>query len=288
MDLGADRSGVDMGPSAIRYAGIADKLTALGHKVRNLHEVPVPHPDVHTPGDPTLKYLEQIIAATNELAKRVEKIAADGALPIVLGGDNSISLGSIAGVANARGPIGVLWLDAHGDFNTAETSPSGNIHGQILAALAGYGDERLVNVGGTGAKVTPGHIVIVGARDLDSGERTLLHEAGVNVRTIADIDRRGMSEVAQEALTLATAGTNGVYVMLDMDVMDPSEAPGVGTPVPGGITYREAHLMMEMVAESGKLLGLDLVEVNPILDRENKTAILATELALSAAGKHIF
>jgi arginase len=288
MDLGADRSGVDMGPSAIRYAGIADKLGALGHKVRNLHEVAVPHPDVHTPGDPKLKYLEQIVAATNELAKRVEKVAADGALPLVLGGDNSISLGSIAGVAKARGPIGVLWLDAHGDFNTDETSPSGNIHGQILAALAGYGDERLVNVGGMGAKVAPEHIVIVGARDLDSGERALLHEAGVNVRTIADIDRRGMSDVAQEALTLATMGTNGVYVMLDMDVMDPSEAPGVGTPVPGGITYREAHLMMEMVAESGKLLGLDLVEVNPILDRENKTAILATELALSAAGKHIF
>jgi arginase len=288
MDLGADRSGVDMGPSAIRYAGIADKLSALGHQVRNLHEVPVPHPDIHAPGDPKLKYLEQIVTATNQLAQEVEKVAASGALPLVLGGDNAISLGSIAGVAKARGPIGVLWLDAHGDFNTAETSPSGNIHGQILAALAGYGDERLVNVGGEGAKVAPEHIVIVGARSLDSGERVLLHEAGVNVRTIADIDRRGMSEVAQEALSLATTGTNGVYVMLDMDVMDPSEAPGVGTPVPGGITYREAHLVMEMVAESGKLLGLDLVEVNPILDRENKTAILATELALSAAGKHIF
>jgi arginase len=288
MDLGADRSGVDMGPSAIRYAGIAEKLGALGHEVRNLHEVPVPHPDVHTPGDQKLKYLEQIVAATEELAKRVEKVAASGALPIVLGGDNSISLGSIAGVAKACGPIGVLWLDAHGDFNTAETSPSGNIHGQILAALAGYGDERLVNVGGPGKKVDPGHIVIVGARDLDPGERTLLHESGVHVRTIADIDRRGMSKIAHEALRLTTAGTNGVYVMLDMDVVDPAEAPGVGTPVPGGITFREAHLMMEMVAESGKLLGLDLVEVNPILDRENKTAILATQFALSAAGKHIY
>ena len=258
MDLGADRSGVDMGPSAIRYAGIAEKLGALGHQVRILPEVPVPHPDTHTPGDSKLKYLEQIVAATNELAKRVEKVVASGALPVVLGGDNSISLGSIAGVAKAREPIGVLWLDAHGDFNTADTSPSGNIHGQILAALAGYGDERLVNAGGEGAKVAPEHIVIVGARNLDPGERALLHEAGVNVRTIADIDRRGMSDVAQEALALATAETNGVYVMLDMDVMDPSEAPGVGTPVPGGITYREAHLVMEMVAESGKLLGLDL------------------------------
>ncbi len=288
MDLGADRSGVDMGPSAIRYADIADKLATLGHDVRNLDAVTVPHPDVHDPGDPKLKYLEQIVAATSELARRVEAVAAEGSLPIILGGDNSISLGSIAGVSKARGPIGVLWLDAHGDFNTDETSPSGNIHGQILAALAGYGDERLVNVGGPGAKIAPEHIVIVGARDLDPGERALLHQAGVNVRTIADIDRRGMSEVAQEALALATEGTNGVYVMLDMDVMDPSEAPGVGTPVPGGITYREAHLMMEMIAESGTLLGLDLVEVNPILDRENKTAILATELALSAAGKHIF
>jgi len=288
MDLGADRQGVDMGPSAIRYADIADKLAALGHEVQNQESVRVPHADIHAPGDHQLKYLEQIVAATTELAQRVEQVVAGGSLPIVLGGDNSISLGSISGAAHARGPIGVLWLDAHGDFNTAETSPSGNIHGQILAALAGYGDERLVNVGGPGAKVDPGHIVIVGARDLDSGERALLREAGVHVRTIADIDRRGMSEIAREALMLATNGTNGVYVMLDMDVMDPSEAPGVGTPVPGGITYREAHLLMEMVAESGKLLGLDLVEVNPILDRENKTAILATALALSAAGKHIF
>jgi len=288
MDLGQNRHGVDMGPSAIRYADLDDKLRALGHEVTNLDTIHVPDADTRAPGDPKLKYLEPIVAAADRLAEDVRGCVARGDLPIALGGDNSISLGSISGAANARGPIGVIWFDAHGDFNTAETTPSGNIHGMILAALAGYGDPRLVNVAGRGPHVDPKKIVIVGARDLDPGEKRLLREAGVNVRTIADIDRRGMSDVTREALELAGAGTNGVHVMFDMDVVDPSEAPGVGTPVPGGITYREAHLAMEMVAESGKLLSLDLVEVNPILDTHNRTAMLATELALSAVGKRIF
>lgn len=288
MDLGQNRHGVDMGPSAIRYADLDDKLRVLGHEVVNFDTIHVPDADTRAPGDPRLKYLEPIVVAANQLAEDVRGCVARGDLPIVLGGDNSISLGSISGTANARGPIGVIWFDAHGDFNTAETSPSGNIHGMILAALAGYGDPRLVNVAGSGPHVDPKRIVIVGARDLDLGEKRLLREAGVNVRTIADIDRRGMSDVTREALELAGNGTNGIHVMFDMDAVDPSEAPGVGTPVPGGITYREAHLAMEMVAESGKLLSLDLVEVNPILDTHNRTAMLATELALSAVGKRIF
>jgi arginase len=288
MDLGANRHGVDMGPSAIRYADIDDKLRALGHEVANLDTIHVPDADTRSPGEPKLKYLEPIVAATNELSRHVQQSVARGDLALVLGGDNAISLGSISGTANARGPIGVLWFDAHGDFNTAETTPSGNIHGMILAALAGYGDSRLVNVGGPGPHVNPKHIVIVGARDLDPGEKALLREAGVHVRTMADIDRRGMGEVVREALALTAEGTNGLHVMFDMDVVDPSAAPGVGTPVHGGITYREAHLALEMVAESGRLLSLDLVEVNPILDRENQTAILATELALSALGKRIY
>lgn len=288
MDLGADRRGVDMGPSAIRYADITDKLQALGHEVDNVDSIAVPEPETRSPGDPRLKYLEQIVGAANELARRVEQHLAQGSLPIILGGDHSISLGSISGAANALGKLGVIWFDAHADFNTAETSPSGNIHGMILAALAGYGDPRLVNVAGKGPHLDPKRIVIVGARDLDRGECELLRQAGVHVRTMTDIDRRGMGDVTREAIALATEGANAMHVSFDMDVVDPTEAPGVGTPVHGGITYREAHLAMELVADSGRLRSLDLVEVNPILDRENRTALLATELALSALGKRIF
>ena len=288
MDLGADRRGVDMGPSAIRYADISDKLQALGHDVDNLDNIQVPEPETRNPGDPSLKYLEPILACANELAHRVETRIKQGSVPVILGGDHSISLGSVSGSANAYSTLGVIWFDAHGDFNTPETSPSGNIHGMILAALAGLGDPRLVNVGGRGPHVDPHRIVIVGARDLDVGECELLRKAGVHVRTMSDIDRRGMGDVTREAIALATAGADALHVSFDMDVVDPSEAPGVGTPVHGGITYREAHLAMELVAESGRLGSLDLVEVNPILDRENRTAILATELALSAVGKRIF
>ena len=288
MDLGADRRGVDMGPSAIRYADISDKLRALGHDVDNVDSIVVPEPETRSPGDPRLKYLEPIVAAAVELAQRVEHRIKQGSLPIILGGDHSISLGSISGAANALGTLGVIWFDAHADFNTSDTSPSGNIHGMILAALAGYGDPRLVNVAGKGPHVDPKRIVIVGARDLDPGECNLLREAGVHVLTMTDIDRRGMGDVTREAIALATEGADALHVSFDMDVVDPTEAPGVGTPVHGGITYREAHLAMELVADSGRLRSLDLVEVNPILDSENRTALLATELALSAVGKRIF
>ena len=288
MDLGADRRGVDMGPSAIRYANLDETLRALGHAVRDAGSVNVPDPATHAAGDPKLKYLDQIVTCAQVVARTVRGCIEHTSIPIVLGGDHSIALGSIGGAVGALGEVGVIWMDAHGDFNTGETTPSGNIHGMILAALAGYGDPRLVNATGEGRRVDPRRIVIVGARDLDDGERRLLREAGVHVYTMTDIDRRGISDVTGEALALAGAGTRGVYLSFDLDVVDPTEAPGVGTLVPGGITYREAHLAMELVAESGRLVGMDLVEVNPILDRQNHTAMLATELALSALGKRIF
>lgn len=290
MDLGADRRGVDMGPSAIRYADIVDKLRALGHTVTSAPPIPVSEPEMsptHGKNETHAKHLGPIVEATSLLARRVEESINAGSLPITLGGDHSIALGSIAGAANARKPLGVIWFDAHADFNTTETTPSGNVHGMILAALAGLGDPRLVAVGGPGAKVDPKRLVIVGARDLDPGEQRLLREAGVHVLTMSDIDRRGMEAITRKALKVALDGTAGLHVSFDIDVVDPSEAPGVGTPVHGGITYREAHLAMEMVAESKRLTSLDMVEVNPILDHHNQTAILATELALSAVGKRI-
>jgi len=225
MDLGADRRGVDMGPSAIRYANLAEKLRSLGHEVSDLGQIHVPDPDLHAPGDPRLKYLDQIVACSNALADTVAGSLKQGAVPIVLGGDHSIALGSISGAANARGPLGVIWFDAHGDFNSTDTSPSGNIHGMILAALAGFGDPQLVNVAGTGPHIRPEHIVIVGVRDLDEGERELMHRAGVHVRTMSDIDRRGIADVTAEAIRLATDGTRGLHVSFDMDVVDPTEAP---------------------------------------------------------------
>ena len=287
MDLGADRRGVDMGPSAIRYADLNEKLSQQGHTVRDLGNIPIAGREQQSVGNPQLKYLDAIVAASRELAERTEAAVRSGALPLVLGGDHSIALGSIGGVAAAAGDVGVLWFDAHGDFNTDKTTPSGNIHGMILAALAGLGDDALVHATGPGRRLNPTRIAIVGARNLDSGERELLREVGVLVLTMADIDRRGMYDVTKAAIAHASEGTRGLHVSLDMDVVDPSEAPGVGTPVHGGITYREAHLAMELVAASERLISMDLVEVNPILDQANRTALLATELALSASGKRI-
>jgi arginase len=291
LDLGADRRGVDMGPSAIRYASITDRLRMLGHEVEDLGNIVVEGRETRVPGDPRLKYLEQIVQACGKLAERTYDSILSGELPITLGGDHSAALGSVSGVANALGDIGVIWFDAHADFNTAQTSPSGNIHGMILAALAGYGDRRLVDTAKKAnqqAHVDPDRIAIVGARDLDPGEVMLLREAGVHVFTMSEIDRRGIYEVTQEALLVVSNGSKGFHVSFDMDVVDPSEAPGVGTPVHGGITYREAHMALELVAENGKMVSVDFVEVNPILDQANRTAVLATELALSATGKRTF
>jgi len=287
MDLGAGRRGVDMGPSAIRCAGLTSRLRALGHTVTDLGNVEMREPETLDPGDPTLKYLTPISNAATELARRVVSVGKE-TIPIILGGDHSVSLGSVAGAAQLHGPMGIIWVDAHGDFNSNHTSPSGNIHGMVLAALAGIGDERLTSVGGTTPKLLPDHIVILGARSLDVGERALLHEQGVHVYTMHDIDRRGLPIVAEEAIARATQGGAPLHVSFDIDVVDPREAPGVGTPVPGGMTFRDAHLVMELIAETGAMRSLDLVEVNPILDHANQTGELAADLICSAFGKRIF
>jgi len=288
IDMGAGRRGVDMGPSAIRYAGLGERLSQLGFTIIDEGNIIVAQPETTPIDHPHLKYLEPILEAATTLAAVVERTSGPNDLPLILGGDHSIALGSITGAAKAYGSVGVIWIDAHPDFNTDQTTPSGNIHGMPLAALAGFGDTRLVNLGGFSPKVSPANIAIVGARDIDPGERDLLHQANVHVFTMKDIDRLGLSGTITQALEIATTGTKGVHVSFDMDSLDPREAPGVGTPVRGGITYREAHLTMELIADSGKMTSLDIVEVNPILDQENRTANLAVELILSALGKRIF
>jgi len=287
MDLGADRRGVDIGPSAIRYAGLSDLLTKLGHTVHDIGNIVIPQPENQPVGNQKVKYLAPIVKACEELTAIVGRALQNGEFPLVLGGDHSIALGSISAVAQVHRKVGVLWIDAHGDFNTDETTPSGNIHGMILAALAGLGHHSLTHLGGWAPKLDPQSIVIVGARDVDVGERALLRDNHVHVFTMPDIDERGMCAVMQEAITLAGRNNDGIHLSLDIDALDPREAPGVGTPVRGGLTYREAHLAMELVAKSGQLVAMDVVEVNPILDRENATAILAVELVLSALGKTI-
>lgn len=287
MDLGADRRGVDIGPSAIRYAGLNDLLTGPGHTVHDSGNIVIPQPESQPSGNPKLKYLDPIVKASEELRSLVSQALRDGEFPLVIGGDHSIALGSISAVAQVHPRMGVLWIDAHADFNTTETSPSGNIHGMPLAALAGLGDESLSHFGGWAPKIEMPSVVIVGARDLDTGERALLRDHQIHVYTMSDIDERGMFAIMREALAVAGKNNDGIHVSLDMDALDPTEAPGVGTPVRGGLTYREAHLAMEMIASSGQLVAMDVVEVNPILDRLNATAILAVELILSALGKTI-
>lgn len=287
MDLGADRRGVDIGASAIRYAGLNDQLRRLGYSVNDIGNIVVPQPESQPIGDPHLKYLEPIVQVSEDLANAVTSALREGEFPLILGGDHSIALGSITGVARVHRDIGVIWIDAHGDFNTHETTPSGNIHGMILGALAGLGHPRLTGVGGWSPKINPRTIVIVGARDLDVREQELLRQQEIHVFTMTDIDQRGMSEVMRETVEIASQASHGFHLSLDMDSLDPREAPGVGTPVRGGLTYREAHLAMEVVAASGRMLSMDAVEVNPILDRENATAHLAVELILSALGKKI-
>jgi arginase len=277
-----------MGPSAIRYAGLGERLRQLGYTVTDEGNVAASEPETSPIDHPHLKYLEPILAFCEQLASVVERASGPNDFPLVIGGDHSLALGSITGAAKARGSVGVIWIDAHPDFNTDQTTPSGNIHGMPLAALAGFGDERLTKLGGFSPKLSPANIAIVGARDIDPGERDLLRTAQVQVFTMKDIDRLGLPEAITQALKIATTGTNGLHVSFDMDSLDPREAPGVGTPVRGGITYREAHLAMELIADSGKLTSLDVVEVNPILDQENRTANLAVELILSALGKRIF
>ena len=281
MDLGANRRGVDMGPSALRYARLLEQLEDLGYTVEDLGDVPVSLARASRRRGRGLAYLEEIRAAALVLKERLAALP-EGVFPIVLGGDHSSSRGSVAGAARGR-RVGVVWVDAHADFNTPETSPSGNVHGMPLAVLSGLGHPRLTEVF---RAVDPKDVVLVGVRSLDPGEKRLLKEAGVRVYTMHEVDRLGVARIAEEVLKHLQGLP--LHVSLDADVLDPTLAPGVGTPVPGGLTYREAHLLMEILAESGRVQSLDLVEVNPILDERNRTAEMLVGLALSLLGKRIF
>ncbi|HXP85460.1 MAG TPA: arginase [Bryobacteraceae bacterium] len=291
MDLGAGRRGVDMGPSALRIAGLNDKLAQLGYESQDLGNVQVDQPESSPAGAPKARYLTQIAHTCVRLAEIVERAASQGRTPLVLGGDHSCAVGTVAGMARhfrVQGrSIGLIWIDAHADMNTPESSPSGNVHGMPLACIIGLGPPELTSIAGAAPMVAPGNVAIVGLRSVDDIERLNVRGTGVHPFTMRDIDERGLRNVMQEAIHYASSGTAGFHLSLDMDVVDPGEAPGVGTPVHGGITYREAHLAMEMVCDSGLMTSLEVVEVNPVMDEANKTAILGVELALSALGKRI-
>src|SRR5271165_4538386 len=291
MDLGQSRRGVDMGPSALRVAGLQSRLKSLGHTVEDIGNVPVRQPEEQHYGEKRAKYLHEIAETCRGLAEMTERSLTEGFFPLVIGGDHSLAVGSFSGVSNYfRGQskrVGYLWLDAHGDMNTPESSPSGNIHGMPLAAIIGHGAPELVELLGYKPKVEPRNVCLVGIRDLDSKERRLVKDSGVHVFTMRDIDERGMREVMAEALRFAGDDTAGIVVSLDMDFVDPSDAPGVGTPVRGGVTYREAHLALEMIADSKSMVSFEIVENNPVIDVHNTTATLGVELALSGLGKKI-
>jgi len=287
LDLGAGRRGVDMGPSAIRYAGLEQQLAQkLGVRVTDSGNVISPVVETTAMGDERARYLEQILDLCDRLAGLVASAAGRGALPLVLGGDHSVALGSLVGMAQARGSGGVVWVDAHGDLNTPETSPTGNVHGMVLAAALGLAGDEFRRDGWPLPAVEPGKLALVGVRSLDDGERELLHKLEARVFTMSEVDRIGVEPCMHEALAHAS-GAAFLHLSFDMDVVDPDYAPGVGTPVRGGLSYREAHLAMETVAESGLLDSMDVVEVNPILDRENATGQLAVELVASALGARI-
>jgi arginase len=286
LDLGAGRRGVDMGPSAIRYAGLDARLAALGRAVTDRGNVQTAVAEATAVGDDRVRFLPEIIAACEQVARAVATAVEQGALPLVLGGDHSVALGTLGGLASVGGPGGVLWMDAHGDLNRPETTPSGNVHGMPLAAALGLAGPEFASEAWPLPAVVAERVAIVGARQLDDGERRLLDGLGVRVFTMSEIDRIGMEAAMRESLDVI-AGEGFVHVSLDMDALDPEIAPGVGTPVRGGLSYREAHLAMELVAESGLARSLEVVEVNPILDRENATAELAVELVASALGARI-
>jgi arginase len=288
IDLGAGRRGVDMGPSAVRYAGVHARLEALGYGVHDLGNQPAPMVETSPAPAPgaKLRYLEPIAALCEALAGSVAACVERKQLPLVLGGDHSLAIGSAAGSARGRS-LGLIWIDAHADFNTAETTQSGNIHGMALAALIGRGHPLLTGLAGRTPAFEPEHVALVGVRDLDPLEREALRSSGVRVYTMHEVDRRGMAAVIDEAAQLVMRDTDGFHLSFDLDVVDPREAPGVGTPVSGGISPREAHLAMEILAQSGGIRSLEVVEVNPILDERNATAELAAALLLSALGKRI-
>jgi arginase len=292
LDMGASRRGVDMGPSALRVAGLEARLEALGHHVTDGGNIRVEIAETRAPGDKNAHYLSEIAETCTRTADAVLASLEGGEMPLVLGGDHSLAAGSISGVAEfhrRRGEkIGLIWIDAHSDINTPDTSPSGNVHGMPLAALMGLGPDPIANLFGFTPKVAAENTVLLGVRDIDAAERANIRRAGIShVFTMRDIDERGMRAVMEEALRAAGRGTAGYHVSLDLDWIDPEDAPGVGTPVRGGATYREAHLAMEILADHGRLLSFEIVEVNPVLDEHNRTADLAVELACSAFGKKI-
>ena len=291
LDLGAGRRGVDMGPSAFRIAGIRDQIATLGRTALDKGDLPTPIPEMQRPADTNKKYIRDIAKVCQKLYDRASKSLDEGALPLVLGGDHSLAAGSVAASADwvrrtSSKPLGLIWVDAHGDMNTPATTESGNVHGMPLAALLGQEPMELASIGSM-PSVLPQNTVLVGIRNLDQREKEQIRASGVHVFTMKDIDRDGIAGVAERALALAAYDTGGIHVSFDMDVCDPSIAPGVGTPVKGGFDYREAHMVMELVADSGRLVALDLVEVNPTLDLRNTTAEFGAELALSALGKGI-
>ncbi|MDE3154403.1 MAG: arginase [Acidobacteriota bacterium] len=291
LDLGGGRRGVDMGPSALRIAGLGERLASLGCTVVDKGDLPAPIPETQQPRDVRKKYVRDIAKVCQKLYQVALASFDEGAMPLVLGGDHSLAAGSVAAAAeHARRegkPLGLIWIDAHGDMNTPETTTSGNVHGMPLAALLGQEPAELSKIGGVSPKVRPEHTVLVGVRNLDVQEKQEVRASGVHVFTMKDVDRQGIASVAEQAIAMAGAGTAGIHVSFDVDVCDPSIAPGVGTPVKGGLDYREAHMIMEMIADSGRMTSLDVVEVNPILDSQNATAVLATELILSAMGMKI-
>lgn len=291
MDLGAGRRGVDMGPSALRLAGLHGRIRALGYEVQDLGNITVAQPEATPAGPERARFLAEIAQTCTRLGEMVYRAVSEQKLPLVLGGDHSIAVGTVAGLSRAyrekEAKIGVIWIDAHADMNTPETSPSGNVHGMPLACCIGQGPKELTDIFGFGPKVDPHNVAIVGLRDVDRREVPYVRDAGIAAFTMREIDERGLRSVMAEAIDRASDGTTGFHVSFDMDAVDPREAPGVGTPVRGGLTYREAHLAMEILCDCDKLAGMEIVEVNPVLDVANQTAILGVELVLSALGMRI-
>jgi len=287
LDLGADRRGVDMGPSAIRYAGVRERLEAIGYEIDDRGDILTNRPDSLQVNGERLKYLDEIEKVNTELCQRVAEEIGKGRFPLILGGDHSLAIGTISGVLQHKKNLGVIWFDAHGDINTIETSPSGNIHGMPVAVSLGIGHERLTAVGGSDVRLSPDKFVMIGVRDLDPGEKLLLKELGVVVYTMHEIDMMGMAKVMEEAISIVTAGTDGVHVSFDMDVVDPLHAPGVGTPVVGGLTYRESHLAMELLSAANIVTSAEFVEVNTVLDHQNATAKVAVALMGSLLGERL-
>ncbi|MCR9040101.1 arginase [Bacillus sp. L381] len=284
MDLGQARRGVDMGPSAIRYAHLIERLSDMGYAVEDLGDIPVNREKLKK--DEELKNLNSVLSGNEQLAQKVDSVIKSERFPLVLGGDHSIAIGTLTGTAKHYKQLGVIWYDAHGDLNTLETSPSGNIHGMPLAVSLGVGHDTLVNMGGYAPKIKPENVVIIGARSLDEGEREYIKETGMKVYTMHEIDRLGMTRVMEETIDYLS-GCDGVHLSLDLDGLDPSDAPGVGTPVVGGISYRESHLAMEMLYDADIITSAEFVEVNPILDHKNKTGQTAVELVESLLGKKL-